>query len=447
MNFARNVNTAGIADLASIAMSTPGWTCWCGASGLAGPSCAYCGRAAWWLVPPAPAPVPEPVRRAGLDWRGKALGVAIAVLVTVGFGQVGAHAAAKRRAIGVEFDAAVRELAAYVEKAKGAPFPGEVKAKLLGDRAFVEALWSDGVEDEDEDLPADWGATMQALHIAAPDPYDEANETFENGVVGFYDTTDKVLYVRGRSVTPYVRLVIVHELVHAWQDQVHDLDAVNARSGSSDGDAAVHALIEGDAMRVERRWLAEQSAADRAAIEAAQGGGGDGGDLSLTERTLALQYDFPYAVGPEFVDAIARNGGEDAVGRAFDNPPRSTEQVLHPGAYAARHEPVTVAEPAAGAGRVVDSGVLGEFGLFLLLAGGDLDDRSIETALVAASGWGGDAYVTWENATGYCTQADVRMDSRAARDRLVAELRASYATGSTVTPTGRDGASLRYCVG
>jgi hypothetical protein len=73
---------------------------------------------------------------------------------------------------------------------------------------------------------------------------------------------------------------------------------------------------------------------------------------------------------------------------AWQKPPRSTEQILHPDKYLAGEEPRKVegAAPPRG-GRVLAEGVLGEMLTRTLLGEG------VESA---AAGWGGDLYRTFD---------------------------------------------------
>ena len=250
--------------------------------------------------------------------------------------------------------------------------------------------------------------------------------------------TDEI-YVMGREMTPVTRLILVHELVHAWQDQYHDLVALDEKAGDDDHYAAIQALVEGDATRIEEQWRAEQSAADLAVIEAYENEGGDP-EPTREDRTLAALYSFPYVVGADFATAVHQRGGNVALTNAFGAPPASTEQVLHPDLYFAAHPPVDVDAPDPDA-EIVDEGVLGELGLYLLVARGAPSPAVGRTA----AGWAGDAYVTWETVRDTCTEARIKMDTTRARDRLVAALRASATARQDLFVRGRDEVELRYC--
>ena len=413
-----------------------GWTCACGASRLQGTWCAWCGRWAWWFTPTGAAA--RSLRRRGLDARGRVLAVLIAVLVVSGFGRVGAVASAERRARNAALAAAVDEVTAFIADLHGAPFDGPVRVRLLDDDAFDDAYYGDYTDEEDAD-PADFSATMLALGLADPD--EESGEDDGGGdALGFYDSGADVLYVRGLEITPFTKMVLVHELTHAWQDQHYDLSALQDSAEDADHFAAIEALVEGDAMRVENAWRAAQSEADRAAIDARENvlDPSGGPELTRAERVWDALSSFPYVAGEHFATAVHAQGGNAALTNAFHSPPRSTEQVLNPARYFAEQEPVQAPEPDAD-GRLLDHGVLGQLGLALVVARGDIDADAVR----ATAGWEGDAYVTWQSSRGTCTEATVLTDSSASRDRLAAALRAG--AGREVTKAGAKRVDFRYC--
>ena len=103
---------------------------------------------------------------------------------------------------------------------------------------------------------------------------------------------------------------------------------------------------------------------------------------------------FPYAEGMAFVSALLNVGQLDAIDEAFDNPPVSTEQILHPEKYFENEMPSAVLLPdlltALGAGwSEIDSDVMGEFFIRTYLE----TTASEGAAALAAAGWGGDRYV------------------------------------------------------
>lgn len=424
------------------------WTCACGADRLAGAFCPFCGRRnPSGELPPLPASVeawlpPVPPRRVGLNAATGTLSALIALLLLVGGSLVAARDGELTGETRRTFEAAVERGKAFVERYRGKPFREDVDVRLLGDEAFVRELFSEEDDDPGED-ESDYEATLQALQLADPDEdLDETEESLlSDTVVGFYDDETERLVVRGGEVTPYVELVIVHELTHAWQDQHYDLGDLWDQTDTDDEALALRSLIEGDAQRTETAWREEQPREVRDAIEEVEEGDGGGEEVepTRTELSLSLLYGFPYEVGESFVDALASDGGNDALDKAFEDPPVSTAQVLDPDRYLDRDVPTDAPDPKAG-GSVVDRGTLGQVGLLVFLAGEELDEEDFE----AADGWDGDEYVTWRDGGRLCTTVSLVMDDGDEREEVANALRRHSVI--EVAESGDKGVTFTSCV-
>jgi hypothetical protein len=198
--------------------------------------------------------------------------------------------------------------------------------------------------------------------------------------------------------------LLTHEFTHALQDQHFDLmKLVVVRPYNFDRTEAVFAVIEGDAMNVQRR-AEEGDAYGRKPVEeiTRQENGRFGayrkeiGDLFpplLTETFI-----FRYRDGARFVETVRRKGGERGIDELFRRPPVSSEQVLHPEKYAQgeapRDVPVDEAAFEAVGWRAVTSTPLGEIGIRGLL----MASLANGEATRAAAGWGGDRAYLFERA-------------------------------------------------
>jgi hypothetical protein len=106
---------------------------------------------------------------------------------------------------------------------------------------------------------------------------------------------------------------------------------------------------------------------------------------------------FPYTYGTDFVRSIHNEGGWDAVDAVYDDPPITTEQILHPERYP-WDKPIAIDPPdfvpvLGEPWREIESYVLGEWFTQLVLSEHVGNDLSI----IAAQGWGGDVYVALAN--------------------------------------------------
>jgi hypothetical protein len=196
--------------------------------------------------------------------------------------------------------------------------------------------------------------------------------------------------------------LLVHEFTHALQDQHFDLMKLLAgRPFDFDRSEALFALIEGDAMNVQRRFedakTYENLPLDAIAKQE---------DVRFDEYRktvgeffqplLTETFVFRYRDGARFVEAVRRQQGERGVDQLFRNPPISSEQILHHDKYLAGERPKAVdVDESAFLGNgwtLTTSTPLGEIGVRgLLLAG-----VPSKIANSAAAGWGGDRALLFE---------------------------------------------------
>jgi hypothetical protein len=104
----------------------------------------------------------------------------------------------------------------------------------------------------------------------------------------------------------------------------------------------------------------------------------------------------PYLDGLAFVNALRRRGGWQAVGRAWQRLPTSTEQILHIEKYDANEAPEALpAVPPAASGPVLAtySDVYGEQTLRILFE----EWMPASVARAAASGWSGDRMTSFSD--------------------------------------------------
>jgi hypothetical protein len=196
--------------------------------------------------------------------------------------------------------------------------------------------------------------------------------------------------------------LLTHEFVHALQDQHFDLlRMMLARPFSFDGEEAVFALVEGDAVSVQRRveqpdaW-ARKSLDDVAREEDGRFDSYRKGIGAFFPPLLTETFIFRYRDGLRFVEAMRRARPVVNVDDVFRRPPRSSEQVLHPEKYLANESPrdveLGVEEFAEEGWRLTATTPLGEVGVRGLLMAGVHE----EEAKRAAAGWGGDRSFLFE---------------------------------------------------
>ena len=83
-------------------------------------------------------------------------------------------------------------------------------------------------------------------------------DLYSEQVVGYYDPATKALFVITGANPVELRPVLVHELVHALQDQHANLDSLIARERGNDRQTAAQSAIEGHATMVMVAYVAEE---------------------------------------------------------------------------------------------------------------------------------------------------------------------------------------------
>lgn len=314
------------------------------------------------------------------------------------------------------------ELQEFVEQARGLEFRRPVNLQLLDESSFrrrIQTLTRGSLVEGNRRL-----RVLKAFGLVPTDAdLSQAQRDANAGIVGLYDPTTNRLVVRGKDPTPYVRAVIVHELTHALQDQHFNLRRVGAtRGGSAQGHLGV---TEGDATRIEQRYLDSLSPEDQQLAEleeASLAAGGSGGGPPAAVSAFSA---FPYIYGAQFTTELVERSGQTALDDAFRSPPRTAEQLMHTDAFVAGETGRLVDEPEPAADRrALITDTLGEFGLRVLLRDVVAEDEVAR----AAEGWGGDRYVVWVDGARNCARLHVVMDTPSDTEELVAALRTWAAT-------------------
>ncbi len=159
-------------------------------------------------------------------------------------------------------------------------------------------------------------------------------------VAGFYDPDSTALFVLDDMAVELLETVLVHELVHAIQDQTNDLDSLTAKSRGNDRQVAAQSAIEGHATVIMFEHMAEGlrgeptdlsvlpsfSQSIRPALEAMRD---QYPVLSSAPAIIQESLLFPYVEGATYLAATWR-GAEGRLPPFGDLMPQSTEQVLHP---------------------------------------------------------------------------------------------------------------------
>ncbi|MBP7215664.1 MAG: hypothetical protein KBA46_00060 [Candidatus Omnitrophica bacterium] len=240
-------------------------------------------------------------------------------------------------------------------------------------------------------------------------------ETMSKNIAGYYDTKTKKIYVSEKVLSEFLpglpSLTVMHEEIHALQDQYFDLEKLEELFRTQDGDhtLAQRSIVEGEATVL--MYDAFFRAADptnksprkvelRSFILDSMLSYSKHSKTKESKPAIFLEVMlFPYVWGGQFIQHAVNTGGWEAVDRIYQDMPTSTEQIMHPEKYyLARDNPhkVTLPDCAVVAGtawKEINRETLGEF-TFYLVGKHFIDELS---AKVMSEGWAGDECVLLEN--------------------------------------------------
>lgn len=302
--------------------------------------------------------------------------------------------------------AQVDELIAVTEAIRGLAFLRPPRIEVLTPDEVTERR-REGLEEDliPEELEPE--AAFYALFgILEPedDLYSFYTDFYSAGTLAYYDleTQHLVVPLAGETLNEYEKWILVHELTHALTDQHHPEIGDRYETADEDGDfdeiGALLGLLEGEAVLVQSIYFDSLPSDLRNEVVTI----GRSRSNEAFQSAPAFFRDllrFPYTNGSLLTADLHRRGGMEALNQAFDRPPESTEQVMHPDRYVAQESPteVAVSDIELEGYEVFEEGTWGERGWRILL------DHYLgaSAAAQAADGWGGDHYrIYWNAATG-----------------------------------------------
>ncbi len=312
----------------------------------------------------------------------------------------------------------IRALSGIAERVRGLTLREPVDVEVHS-RARMTAHLVEGLEEEELSVAK---KVYVALGLLPEDVNlkDLLERVLGEQVVGYYDPKTKKLVVRDdvmqdltRSVgnQDEARVVLVHEIVHALQDQRLTLGDVYDLERDSDADTAFRAVVEGDATLAMLAYAVERQGAglemitqDPSALATLMenSSGGFGGELSSAPLILKESLVAPYSRGLVFNATLYRDGGWGRIDEAHRTPPVSTEQILHPERYSRGELPDEIVLPrftTLDAGfQEIDEDTLGEIELAVFL--GVRRNAAPTVHRTAAEGWSGDRLRVYEGPRG-----------------------------------------------
>jgi len=305
---------------------------------------------------------------------------------------------------------------ARIEVVRGVEFTNTTAVEVISRAEFRNRTGGGGDPTNLTDRQLWNEQVWEALFIVGEDTTYPATRSTNRGtsVVGYYSNSRIVLV--SDSETPMVdRNTLVHELVHALQDQRFNF-GTNPRF--QDRQLAEQGLTEGDANYVTARYRQRCDGEwDCIPIPERNRTRPDGFNQALFLTSYA-----PYSEGPQFVQALRQRDGWRTVNDAYDSLPVSTEQVIHPETYPSEAPiEVTVPDRSTDAwNRFTDIGrpvhdVVGEASIYAMFQGNGIAGRTDRSQYdydhPFSAGWAGDALVPYRNGDAYGYVWRTRWDS------------------------------------
>lgn len=317
---------------------------------------------------------------------------------------------------------AADEVLAQMSELLSLPIKQSLKKSMRSKREIREYLIREEKEDRSE---AQRYADRKALEAFGLIPKDFPLDSFmldvlTEQVAGLYDPKTKEFYIAEWIPADEQRTVMAHELTHALEDQYFNIDPwIKAARPNDDAELARQSVSEGSALAAMVDYtLRDQRITVR-----------DLPDVALLIRSGAVQemdkdpnlakapgyirdeLVFPYLAGTTFSQQFlkAHDGWQD-LKLIFQNPPLSTQQILHPDLYLAGVKPEKVTLPdwkgiVPADWKLLEENVMGEFGLGEILK----QFLGQERADAISPAWKGDRYAVFENARTKSTPLVLRL--------------------------------------
>jgi len=227
-------------------------------------------------------------------------------------------------------------------------------------------------------------------------------------VAGLYDPKGKEFYIANWIAADEQKPVMAHELTHALEDQSFHIDPwIKAARPNDDAELARDSVSEGSAMAamvdytLQDETMSVRDLPDVTGLIRSGAVAEMNKDPKLSQAPTYIRDEllFPYLAGTSFSQQFlkAHSGWAD-LKLIFENPPVSTQQIIHPNLYLTGVKPLPVSLPdwkgiAPADWRLLEENVMGEFGFDEVLK----QFLGPQRADALSPAWAGDRYAVFEN--------------------------------------------------
>lgn len=207
----------------------------------------------------------------------------------------------------------------------------------------------------------------EALFIFGEDTDSQAllESYLGNAVVGYAaeeGSANLTIITRNEDLQAVSETVLAHELVHVLQHQRFDLSQPRYRRSTLDGEWGKDGLIEGEASYIDSRYQ-QQCISNWSCTSPPSDW--SGASVPSGVRAYGLLSQQPYQDGATWVYETKQAGGWAAVNRAHQDPPESTEQIIHLD-RSRDPVPMTVEDHSTTAWEPYHTNTLGEAAMFAM---------------------------------------------------------------------------------
>src|SRR5580692_10647288 len=302
-----------------------------------------------------------------------------------------------------EFIKAADEVLAQMSKLLDLPIKEPLKKSLRSKQEVRDYLVREEKEDRTDKERYSDDKTLEAFGLIPKGfPLDKFMiDVLTDQVAGLYDPKAKEFYIADWIPLDEQKSVMSHELTHALEDQSFHIDPwIKAARPNDDAELARDAVSEGSALAAMMDYgLRDQKVGVRDIPDVtpvlrngALGEMDKDANLKDAPRIIRDELIFPYLAGTGFTQSFlkAHIGWQD-LHLIFENPPVSTQQIIHPHLYLAGVKPFPVTLPVwkdvvPANWKLLEENVLGEFCLNEVL----LQYLGSDRANAMSPAWAGD---------------------------------------------------------
>ena len=307
---------------------------------------------------------------------------------------------------------AADEVLAQMSEILSLPIKQPLKKSLRSKQEIRNYLIREEKEDKDD---AQRYADRKALEAFGFIPKDFPLDDFlldvlTDQIAGLYDPKAKEFYIADWIAAGEQRDVMAHELTHALEDQSFNIEPwIKAARPNDDAELARDSVSEGTAMAAMVDYVLRDNhmgVRDLPDVTLLLRAGalkevGKDAKLSTAPPYIRDALLFPYLSGTAFSQQFLKaHSGWSDLKTVFQDPPVSTQQIMHPDFYLKHVGPQNVTLPEDWKGiappgwKLLEENVLGEFGLDELLK----QYVGPERADALSPAWDGDRYAVFEDA-------------------------------------------------